>query len=265
MEWFKHDIGAFRDEKIQALRIDCGGAAVDAYYAIIELIYEGEEALTMGKNQAETKSVLHGLCLGWDGFLKYVEGMEQNGLLSVEYHREGDGIASVVVNSRRASAVIADMNRLAKIARQNGKSGGRPKKKNPDETQTKPRHNPDQTQSAKDYNTNKTNKKDVSKDTSKKAEPDEAKTVKRSYGENGNVLLTDDELSKLQEKFPDDWKQRIDDLSFYIGSTGKTYKSHYLTILNWERKNHPKGVNGNAIADKYRDFEKRNPPRRVTY
>ena len=260
MEWFKHDIGAFRDEKIQALRIDCGGAAVDAYYAIIELIYEGEEALTMGKNQAETKSVLHGLCLGWDGFLKYVEGMEQNGLLSVEYHRENDDITSVVVNSRRASAVIADMNRLAKIARQNGKSGGRPKKKNPGETHAKPRHNPDITQSAKDYKTIKTNKKDVSKDTSKKPA-----TAKRSYGENGNVLLTDDELSKLQERFPDDWQQRIDDLSFYIGSTGKTYKSHYLTILNWERKNQPKGVNGNAIADKYRDFEKRNPPHRVTY
>ena len=109
------------------------------------------------------------------------------------------------------------------------------------------------------------NKKDVSKDTSKKADSEQAKPVKHSYGENGNVLLTDDELSKLKEKFPDDWQQRIDDLSFYIGSTGKTYKSHYLTILNWERKNQPKGVNGNAIADKYRDFEKRNPPHRVTY
>lgn len=59
---------------------------------------------------------------------------------------------------------------------------------------------------------------------------------KKKYGEHLNVLLTDEEFEKLKSTFSSDYQERIDNLSFYIGSTGKTYKSHYLTILNWARK-----------------------------
>lgn len=58
---------------------------------------------------------------------------------------------------------------------------------------------------------------------------------KNIYGANNNVLLTDEELESLKNKFPD-YLMRIDDLSFYLASTGKTYKSHYMTILSWARK-----------------------------
>lgn len=61
------------------------------------------------------------------------------------------------------------------------------------------------------------------------------KPKKHRHGEDGNVLLTDDELAKLKERFPD-WSERIDDLSLYLSSTGKSYKSHYSTILNWARR-----------------------------
>lgn len=61
------------------------------------------------------------------------------------------------------------------------------------------------------------------------------KPQKHKYGEDGNVLLTDDELAKLKERFPD-WSERIDNLSLYLSSTGKSYKSHYSTILNWARR-----------------------------
>ena len=59
--------------------------------------------------------------------------------------------------------------------------------------------------------------------------------IKKIYGANQNVLLTDDEIQKLKEQFPD-YLTKIDDLSFYLASTGKTYKSHYMTILSWARK-----------------------------
>ena len=80
---------------------------------------------------------------------------------------------------------------------------------------------------------------------------------KHAYGETGNVLLTDSELEKLKAKFPDDWKERIDNLGYYIGSTGKSYKSHYLTILNWDRKNNEqaktrRGVKADAKYAKFR-------------
>lgn len=61
------------------------------------------------------------------------------------------------------------------------------------------------------------------------------KPEKHKYGKFNNVLLTDEEYRKLQEEFPD-YLQKIDNLSYYLGSTGKSYKSHYMTILNWARK-----------------------------
>ena len=61
------------------------------------------------------------------------------------------------------------------------------------------------------------------------------KPVKHKYGEYNNVLLTDEELDKLKAEYPD-WEERIERLSSYVASTGKTYKSHYATIRNWARK-----------------------------
>lgn len=61
------------------------------------------------------------------------------------------------------------------------------------------------------------------------------KPVKHKYGEYNNVLLTDEELQKLQTEYPD-YLDRIERLSSYVASTGKSYKSHYATIRNWARK-----------------------------
>ncbi len=62
-----------------------------------------------------------------------------------------------------------------------------------------------------------------------------SKPTKHKYGEYKNVLLTDEELGKLQNEFYD-WEARIERLSSYVASTGKRYKSHYATIRNWARK-----------------------------
>lgn len=62
------------------------------------------------------------------------------------------------------------------------------------------------------------------------------KPVKHKYGEYGNVLLTDEELDKLKAKFPSNYIAWIDRLSGYVESTGKKYKSHYATILNWSKR-----------------------------
>lgn len=63
---------------------------------------------------------------------------------------------------------------------------------------------------------------------------------KKPYGPFANVLLTDDECARLLENFGDAGSaRRIQALSEYIASKGKKYKSHYATILTWERKNAP--------------------------
>lgn len=61
------------------------------------------------------------------------------------------------------------------------------------------------------------------------------KTCKHKYGEYQNVLLSDGELDKLKNRFPD-YQERIERLSGYIASKGTKYKSHYATICNWANK-----------------------------
>lgn len=52
------------------------------------------------------------------------------------------------------------------------------------------------------------------------------------------IKLTDDEYDKLIEQFTEPVaKERIENLNNYVMSKGATYKSHYHTILAWERKN----------------------------
>jgi hypothetical protein len=67
------------------------------------------------------------------------------------------------------------------------------------------------------------------------APPDKG-PVKHKHGEYRNVLLTDEELAKLQKQFPNDWQQRIERLSEYIASKGAKYKSHYATIRSWANR-----------------------------
>lgn len=62
------------------------------------------------------------------------------------------------------------------------------------------------------------------------------KPVRHKYGYYNNVLLSDEEMMKLAEEFPNDLKDRIERLSEYIASTGKKYKSHLATIRSWARK-----------------------------
>lgn len=69
----------------------------------------------------------------------------------------------------------------------------------------------------------------------KESKVKESKEKKNIYGEFGNVALTEEEYVKLQTAYPD-YQERIERLSAYIASTGKRYKSHYATILNWARK-----------------------------
>lgn len=65
------------------------------------------------------------------------------------------------------------------------------------------------------------------------------KNKKHKYGEFKNVLLADDEVLKLKERFPD-YEKRIENMSSGIAMKGYKYKSHYLAILKWAEKDPPK-------------------------
>lgn len=61
------------------------------------------------------------------------------------------------------------------------------------------------------------------------------KPPRHKYGEYKNVLLSDGDMEKLTSEFPNDYQNRIERLSAYMASTGKTYKNHLATIRNWAR------------------------------
>lgn len=66
--------------------------------------------------------------------------------------------------------------------------------------------------------------------------PREKIGTRHKFGEYKNVLLTDSDMQKLKTEFPADWEERIERLSSYMASSGKTYKNHLATIRNWARR-----------------------------
>ncbi|BDP83387.1 hypothetical protein EfmAA610_05970 [Enterococcus faecium] len=62
------------------------------------------------------------------------------------------------------------------------------------------------------------------------------KPIRHKYGEYKNVLLSDEQMGKLKTEFPNDYQERIERLSEYCESSGKTYKNYLATIRSWARK-----------------------------
>lgn len=70
--------------------------------------------------------------------------------------------------------------------------------------------------------------------------------TRHKYGEYKNVLLSDSDVEKLKTEFPSDWKERIERLSSYMESKGKTYENHLATIRNWAKRDKEKNASKTA-------------------
>lgn len=102
------------------------------------------------------------------------------------------------------------------------------------------------------------------------AKPSRSSPPQNSYGEFQNVRMTTAEFEKLvQAEGADRANALIEELSSYLASSGKRYKSHYATLLNWarrkdkEQKDAPKSFKqqdldrqAQQVRDYYADFTK---------
>jgi hypothetical protein len=88
------------------------------------------------------------------------------------------------------------------------------------------------------------------------AAPLPSKPVRHKYGEYKNVLLSDEEYQKLITEFPTDYDQRIERLSGYIASSGKTYKNHLATIRNWAKRDGEKKPQSSGTSNPFLDMLK---------
>lgn len=131
MRYFDHDTHAADDDAIMALRLEHGGAAVDAYWTLLELMYRDESPICLiSKNEGGTetvtnlvtKSVSHRLCIDANTLFSYVSTMLETGLFEGSLER---------LTSTRAMQNIANYQARAETARQNGKKGGRKPSKKP--------------------------------------------------------------------------------------------------------------------------------------
>ena len=74
-------------------------------------------------------------------------------------------------------------------------------------------------------------------------EPQTPKTQKHAYGQYKNVMLSDHELETLKNEYPMDYQKRIEAVSEYCASHGKSYKNYLATIRVWARKDKEKQAN----------------------
>lgn len=84
----------------------------------------------------------------------------------------------------------------------------------------------------------------------KKKRKKKSDEVRHQYGQYKNVLLSDADFEKLKSEFPD-WEDRIERLSLYMRSNGKSYADHLATIRNWARKDTGGGKNGKTTGDSF--------------
>jgi len=95
----------------------------------------------------------------------------------------------------------------------------------------RPKHSP--TESPTEITTESPTAKEEEEEKKKK------KRIKNIYGTQfQKVKLTEEEYQKLLKTFGQDKTQdMIDNMDIYLESKGDKYKSHYATLLSWERKN----------------------------
>ena len=101
------------------------------------------------------------------------------------------------------------------------------------------------------HNNKEYHKKDTKGD-NKEREAASRNMIRHRYGEYENVLLTDGELETLRREYPDDWRRRVERLSEYMASTGKTYRNHLATIRAWARQDAPKQEEKNSVNTEWK-------------
>ena len=84
------------------------------------------------------------------------------------------------------------------------------------------------------------------------------KASKHKYGEYKNVLLKDEELQSLKEKYSN-WEELVEYLDSYIEMKGYKAKSHYLCILKWVVKavEEQKKKNNTQNKNTFNSYEQR--------
>lgn len=210
MDYFPHDTDAVNDEKIESLRLLYGNDGYAFYFILLERIYRTKQ-FELDVSDAETIQILaKKVSVSEDKFLKMLETSLKRDCFDRQAYEERKVLTSEGIK-KRASVVV--------------------------DKRVKMRDKYQQTK--EDVSDAETTQETGVESTQSKEKKSKEKKSKNKYAEFVSMSL--EEYEKLKEQFGEQGaNDRIEKLNLYKGSTGKKYKSDYLTILNWERKNSKK-------------------------
>lgn len=173
MKYFDHDTEAYKDDKIVLLRQECGGAAIDAYWTLLEVIYRDETEIKPTENRFGFASVCFFLGCSEEQLNEWIEAMVKYGLLDKTEDENG----TVSITSPRAEETINGYRDRCSKNKANGGKGGRPKKTpvqngrtENSKTDPKPNENREETEGEPSQKQTKPNRGDKEKEKEKEKE-----------------------------------------------------------------------------------------------
>ncbi len=208
MKWFKHDTDASNDAKVKKLLIRYGAVGYAIYFHCIELI-----ANDLNENNI-TFELEHDSEIIADN-LKIKGTADKSGIEIVEEIMKYIVDLGLFVDNGGRIICFKLLKRLDTSMTSNAKFRSLIMK-------AKESHDLVMTESCNTILYNTTKEKKI-------------KDIKHKYGEYNHVLLTDKQYEELKTCVDDRelWITRLDE---YIETTGKTYKNHKLTMVNWNKK-----------------------------
>lgn len=228
MDYFKHDINASEDDKICDLLASGGYELLGYYWRFIEYLYS--------RGGKASKKNLNGIA--WS------------------LHMDIDKLSTVIcdfdlffeddlyIYSKRVLTELegfeAVKERMSKIGKAGGQASAQARAERAAE-ESRPKGKRKVNQKASDSSSesqaggqqnildildnNNLNRLD-------KIECDNAP----AHGKYKNVILSEDEFALLMNRYPKDYQEKIERLSKYMADTGRSYASHYDTIVEWAEK-----------------------------
>lgn len=213
--WFKHDMDAHTDPKMKILRKYYGWRGYGWFWFIVEKLRSSSN-YKMEYNDLTFESLSIDMDCTIEEVQSFIDDCMKYSLLAFE--RDS-------FQSPRLTGSMQTYDAIRELRSMAGRKSGEVRQQHKETTPEKP----PQRVTAK--------------------HPHALKEKVIIYPECENVKVTPAELEKLQAQFPDAvLKDKVEALSLYKKSTGKTYKDDYATILTWERMDKKKGemTNGNS-------------------
>ena len=231
LDYFPHDTDMSADDKVMAMEALHGHTGYAFYCKLLERIYRSPGGFVELKEGWQKKVLASWLRITEEEFTVLLNSSLNVGLFNAELYTSEYKLSSNGVVKRRAE-VLREREYMRTW---------RQRERNPIESPLQPngKVNNRLTETIQQPNGHLANV---------------LQSEKRGYGEGGLCKLTDAEYAKLIERFGEaGTKKRLDKLASYVGSKGKSYKSHYMTILSWALHDEEKGKKtddmGNSPSD----------------